>query len=95
MLLFAGTRVSVLLSVLLPVLALLAGVLVYRDSVSTGRGRDVAALFGFTIAGLLLAGSVPGLVALALTQDVAMQGFPTSIRILPGSLALLVYLYFR
>lgn len=95
MLLFAGIRVSVLISVLLPVLALLAGLLVYRDSVSMGRGRDVAALFGFTIAGLLLAGSVPGLVALALTQDVAMQGFPTSIRILPGSFALLVYLYFR
>ncbi len=95
MILYAGIRASMLVSVLLPMVALLAGVLVYRDSVRAGTDKDVAALFGFAIAGLLLAGSVPGLVALALTEDVAMQGFPTSIRILPGALALLVYLYFR
>ena len=60
-----------------------------------GREKGIAALFGFTIAGLFLAGSVPGLVALALSQDVAVQGFPTSLRVVPGGLALVVYLHFR
>lgn len=86
---------SVFPSLILPILALLAGYLVYRDSVRIGRENDVAALLGFIITGLFLAGSVPGLVALALAQDEATQGFPTSLRIVPGFVALLVYLYFR
>jgi len=95
MILVAGIRASTFISGFLPMLALLTGFLVYRDSVRAGKEKEVAALFGFAIAGLFLAGSVPGLVALALTEDVAMQGFPTSIRILPGALALLVYIKFR
>ncbi|AEN07706.1 hypothetical protein [Halorubrum lacusprofundi] len=86
---------NALISLLLPILALVAGYLVYRDSIQKGRENGVAGLFGFIIAGLFLAGSVPGLVALALAQDQAAQGFPTSIRIVPGCVALLVYLYFR
>jgi hypothetical protein len=90
-----STTVRIVVSVVLPILALVAGFWVYWDSVRRGRETGVAALFGFIIAGLFLAGSVPGLVALALTQDVAVQGFPTSLRIIPGGIALVVYLYFR
>lgn len=87
--------IAVFVSLILPILAILAGYLVYRDSVRSGRGNDVAALLGFIITGLFLAGSVPGLVALALAQDEAAQGFPTALRVVPGFIALLVYLYFR
>lgn len=90
-----SATVRILVSVGLPILALFVGFLVYWDSVHMGREKGVAALLGFIIAGLFLAGSVPGLVALALTQDVAVQGFPTSLRIVPGGIALVVYLYFR
>lgn len=90
-----SATVRIVVSVVLPILALFAGFLVYWDSVRMGRETGVAALIAFIIAGLFLAGSVPGLVALALTQDVAVQGFPTSIRIIPGGTALVVYLYFR
>lgn len=79
----------------LPLVALLAGFAVYRDANSRGTDRNVAALLGFVIGGLFLAGSLPGLVALAVAEDRVVQGFPTSIRILPGVAALLVYLYFR
>lgn len=90
-----GIRLSLVVSILLPVLSLLAGLLVYRDSLRSGRDSYLAALLGFIIAGLFLAGSVPGLVALAFTQEAAVQGFPTSVRVLPGVLAVIVYLYFR
>lgn len=79
----------------LPALGLLAGCLVYLDSVRAGRDRAVAGLLGFAVAGLFLAGSVPGLVALALAEDAAVQGFPTAIRIVPGLAALLVYASLR
>lgn len=95
MLLSVSIGVSEAVSLLLPLIALLAGYAVYRDAMSTGRDRYVAALVGFIIAGLLLAGSVPGLVALALAQEQATQGFPTSLRLVPGITAVLVYLYFR
>lgn len=75
----------------LPVLAVAAGVVVYWDAHHRGRDRGVAALFGFVVAGLFLAGSVPGLVALAVTTDSAAQGFPTALRVVPGVVAALVY----
>jgi len=47
---------NALISLLPPILALVAGYLVYRDSIQKGRENGVAGLFGFIIAGLFLAG---------------------------------------
>lgn len=83
-----------LLVVGLPALGLVAGYLVYRDANRRGR-RELAPLFGVVIAGLVVAGSVPGLVALAVASDPTVQGFPTAIRIVPGLVALSAYVRFR
>lgn len=91
MTLVAGTRP--IIAVGWVVLAVAAGVWVYRDA--ERRGWELAPLVGFAVGGLFLAGSVPGLVALAVTTDAAVQGFPTALRIVPGIAALAVYLRFR
>lgn len=76
-----------------PVLATALGVWVYRDA--RRRGWELAPLVAVFVGGFLLAGSVPGLVALAVSEDAAVQGYPTAIRIVPGVVALGAYLYFR
>lgn len=84
-----------LVSIAFPVVALVAGGLVYWDAVNRGTDRSISALLAFVVAGLFLAGSVPGLVALAISSEQAVQGFPTALRIVPGFVASAVYLYFR
>lgn len=75
------------------VLALAIGGWIYRDA-RDRHDADVAALVAVAIGGLLLAGSLPGLVALAVADDAAVQGFPTALRVVPGLVALGVYLYY-
>jgi len=85
----------VLLAVLFPLLAVAIGVWVYMDARKRGRG-ELAPWIGLVVGGLFVTGSVPGLVALAVSGDAAVvQGFPTALRIVPGFVALAVYLYFR
>lgn len=85
----------VLLAVLVPLLAVGVGVWVYLDAKGRGRG-ELAPWIGLVIGGLFVTGSVPGLVALAVSGEAAaVQGFPTALRIVPGLVALAVYLYFR
>lgn len=84
----------ILFSIGLPIVAIVTGWWVYRDANQRGRG-ELAPWIGAVIAGLFLAGSVPGLVALAVAQESAIQGFPTALRVVPGLAALLVYLRFR
>jgi len=85
----------VLLAVLFPLLAVAIGVWVYLDARKRGRG-ELAPWIGLVVGGLFVTGSVPGLVALAVSGDAAVvQGFPTALRIVPGFVALAVYLYFR
>lgn len=83
-----------LLAVFLAILGAGVGVWVYRDARARGRG-ELSAWVGAVVGGLILAGSVPGLVALTASGDVAAQGFPTALRIVPGLVALVVYLRFR
>lgn len=94
----AATLVSlgdgVTLTVGAVVLAGALGAWVYVDARSR-YGADLAALAAVAIGGLLIAGSLPGLVALAVADDAAVQGFPTALRIVPGLVALGVYLYAR
>lgn len=78
-----------------PILALGTGILVFLDARHRDRDRAVAAMAAFIIAGLLLAGSVPSLVALAVADGHAAQGFPTALRIVPGLVAIAVYLFVR
>ncbi len=76
------------------VVSICLGVWVYRDG--TRRGHDELAPFaGCVIGGLFLAGVVPSLVALTVSADPVGQGFPTALRIVPGFVALVTYLYFR
>jgi hypothetical protein len=77
-----------------PLLGLAIGYLVYRDARDRGRG-ELAPAFGVAIGGLFLAGSVPGLVALAVSSEAATQGFPTALRIVPALVAVAAYLRFR
>ena len=85
----------VLLAVLFPLLAVAIGVWVYLDARKRGRG-ELAPWIGLVVGGLFVTGSVPGLVALAVSGDAAaVQGFPTALRIVPGVVTLAVYLYFR
>ena len=85
----------VLLAVLFPLLAVAIGVWVYLDAKRRGRG-ELAPWIGLVVGGLFVTGSVPGLVALAVSGDAAaVQGFPTALRIVPGVVTLAVYLYFR
>lgn len=90
----AGRAGHIALTVGFAIVAIGIGTWVYLD----GRRRyddDVAALIAVAVAGLLLAGSLPGLVALAVADDAAVQGFPTALRIVPGVVAIGVYLYAR
>ena len=89
-----ATTTTLLLAVGLPALAAGLGYWVYRDARRRGR-EELAPWLGLVVAGLFLAGSVPGLVALAVADDAAAQGFPTAIRVVPGVVALAVYLRFR
>lgn len=89
-----GVSSRLLLTVAFPLLAALIGVWVYRDARARGRG-ELAPWIGLVVGGLLISGSVPGLVAYAVSTDAAVQGFPTALRIVPGLVALIVYLYFR
>lgn len=82
-------------AVLLPMFAIVTGAAIFLDARSRDRDRSVAAMAAFIIAGLLLAGSVPSLVALAVADGQAAQGFPTALRIVPGLVAIAVYLFFR
>jgi hypothetical protein len=85
----------VLAVVTIPLLAVVLGVWVYRDARARGRG-ELAPWLGLVVGGLFITGSVPGLVALAVAGEAsAVQGFPTAIRVIPGIVALLAYLYFR
>jgi len=87
-------RARLLFAVGLPIIAIGVGWWVYQDA--RKRGHDELALWiGFVIAGLFLAGSVPGLVALAIADGSAIQGFPTALRVVPGIAAFVVYLRFR
>ncbi len=80
--------------VVIPVAAVVLGVWVYRDA--DRRGHDEwAPLVGAVVGGLFIAGSLPGLVALAVAEDAAIQGFPTALRIVPGFVALGLYLLLR
>lgn len=87
----AGTT---LLAVLFPLAGVALGVWVYRDARARGH-RDLAPFAAVVVGGLFLTGSVPGLVALAVAEDVATQGFPTALRVVPGLAALTVYLVAR
>ena len=78
-----------------PFVAIAVGVWVYLDAKRRGRG-ELAPWIGLVVGGLFVTGSVPGLVALAVSGDAAaVQGFPTALRIVPGLVALGAYLYFR
>lgn len=90
----AGVSERLLLVAVFPLLAVVLGVWVYRDAKARGRG-ELAPWLGLVVGGLFVTGSVPGLVALAVSSDAAVQGFPTAIRVVPGVVALVVYLYFR
>ena len=83
----------VLPTLVFPVLAIVAGVYVYVDA--SRRGFELAPLAGVIVGGFLLAGSVPGLVALAIAEDAVVQGFPTAVRVIPGLVALVGYLALR
>lgn len=90
----ADANVRLLLVALLPLLAVALGVWVYRDATRRGRA-ELAPWLGLVVGGLFVTGSVPGLVALAVSPDAAVQGFPTALRVVPGLVALAGYLYFR
>jgi len=86
---------NALISLLLPILALVAGYLVYRDSIqkeekTVSQDSSDSSLLDYSSRGVCQ-GSLPS----PSHRTQAAQGFPTSIRIVPGCVALLVYLYFR
>jgi len=89
-----GVSSRLLLAVLFPLIAVVIGVAVYFDARNRGRG-ELAPWIGLVVGGLFVTGSVPGLVALAISSEAATQGFPTAVRIIPGIVALAVYAYFR
>ena len=77
-----------------PVVALVVGTWVYVDA-RERVDEDLAPLLGVAVGGLLLAGSLPGVVALLVAEDPAVQGFPTALRVVPGLVAVGVYLAVR
>ena len=83
-----------LVVVLGPILAAGVGAWVYRDARRQGHA-DWAPWIGLAVGGLFLTGSVPGLVALAVAGEPAVEGFPTAIRVVPGLVALAAYAAFR
>lgn len=87
-------RPEMLPTIVLPLVAVGIGVWTYRDAAD--HGLELAPLVGVIIGGFFLAGTVPGLVALAIAPEAAAaQGFPTALRVVPGFVALAAYLYFR
>lgn len=90
----SGVSSRLLLTIGFPLLAVVIGVWVYRDARARGRG-ELAPWLGLVVGGLLISGSVPGLVAYGVSTDAAVQGFPTALRVVPGLVALVVYIYFR
>lgn len=84
---------QVLPTLIFPVFAVATGVYVYVDA--SRRGFELAPLAGVFVGGFLLAGSAPGLVALAISEEVVVQGFPTALRVIPGLVALVGYLALR
>lgn len=89
-----GLADRALIVLLGPVLAVAVGAWVYRDARHRGHD-DWAPWVALAIGGLFLTGSVPGLVALAVSGDPAVQGFPTALRLVPGLVALATYGAFR
>ena len=81
-------------TVAVPVAALLVGIWVYVDA-RERVDEELAPLLAVAVGGLLLAGSLPGVVALLVAEDPAVQGFPTALRIVPGLVAVGVYLFVR
>lgn len=77
-----------------PLFAVATGVWVYRDSRRRGHG-EWALLLGVVVGGLFLTGTLPALVALAVADGAATQGFPTAVRVIPGVVAVAVYLRLR
>ena len=75
-------------------LAVVLGAWIYVDA-RRRMDPELAPFIAVAIGGLLLAGSLPGLVALAVADDAAVQGFPTALRVVPGLVALGAYLYVR
>lgn len=90
----SDVNVGTVLTVAFPVAAVAVGLSVYLDAIRRGR-EEFAPFLGFIVGGLFLVGSVPGLVALAITDEAATQGFPTALRVVPGMIALGIYIYFR
>lgn len=86
--------VGLALTVALPIAALLLGAWIFLDA-RERVSEELAPLIAIAVAGLLLAGSLPGVVALLVAQNPAVQGFPTALRIVPGLVALGVYFYVR
>lgn len=86
-----GWPLAVLLG---PAVAVVVSAWVYRDARRRGHD-DWAPWVALAIGGLFLTGSLPGLVALAVTAEPVAQGFPTAIRVVPGLVALAAYLAFR
>lgn len=89
-----GVDNSILLAAAVPVGAVVVGLWIYldaRDRVSAELAPYVALVVG----GLFLAGSLPAVVALVVAEDPVVQGFPTALRIIPGLVALGVYLAVR
>ena len=85
---------GIALTMAVPVIALLVGAWVYVDA----RGRvdeELAPLLAIAVGGLLLAGSLPGVIALLVADDPVVQGFPTALRVVPGLVAIGVYLVIR
>lgn len=87
-------RPGVLLTVLVVLLSFALGVWVFLDARRAGK-EELAPFAAVVVGGLFLAGAIPGVVAYAVAADPAAQGFPTALRIVPGFVALGVYLYFR
>lgn len=82
------------LAVVVPVASLLLGVWVYVDA-RERLDEELAPFVAVAVGGLLLAGSLPGVVAFLVAEDPAVQGFPTALRVVPGLVAVGVYLYVR
>ncbi len=77
-----------------PAAGLAAGAWVYRDARRHGH-EDWAPYVALVVGGLFVTGSVPGLVALAIADAPAAEGFPTALRIVPALVALAAYAYLR
>lgn len=85
------------LAVAVPLAAVLVGAWVHRDARRRGF-TDGAPYLAVLVGGSLFAGAVPGLVAYAVESGATgqvQQGYPTALRVVPGVVALGVYLVAR